>query len=91
VIAERMKIDRKTSFLDLSDNPLSAKAVVGVVAAARKQVNACTHVYTYASITACMYTDTHAYMHNYFSSACPDAIERELFKPDPCPGTRLSF
>lgn len=53
-----MKIDRKTSFLDLSDNPLSAKAVVGVVAAARKQVNACTHVYNYASIGSMTRTQT---------------------------------
>ena len=46
-----MKIDRKTSFLDLSDNPLSAKAVVGVISAAQKQV--CMRIHM------CVYTHTH--------------------------------
>jgi len=87
-----MKIDRKTSFLDLSDNPLSAKAVVGVVAAARKQVNACTHVYTYASIY-CVYIHrhTHACMHNYFSNACPNATERASFQIGSMPRTQTRF
>jgi len=60
-----MKIDRKTSFLDLSDNPLSAKAIVGVISAAKKQVRMHIHmcVYTHARAHTHTHTDASARTH----------------------------